>query len=180
MNRMEAQKCPICGAGKMKKKIGTETFEYKGANLTIPNYITYVCAECGESIVDNASLKESGKKLKDFQREVDGLLTGPQIKAVRVKLGLTQEQLADIVGGGLKSLARYESGQVCQSKGMDNLLRILDAYPFTLKVIQKEGKKRVYSAKVTYIGDAIAKKDYKSGNGDTGYSTDSKEAAYGS
>lgn len=180
MNRMEAQKCPICGAGKLKKKIGAETFEYKGKSITIPNYVTYECATCGEAIVDNASLKESGKKLKDFQREVDGLLTGVQIKTIRAKLGLTQEQLADIVGGGLKSLARYESGQVCQSKGMDNLLRILDAYPYTLKVIQKSSSKTGYSAKVTYIGDAIAKRAYKSGNGDTGYSSDSKEAAYGS
>jgi HTH-type transcriptional regulator / antitoxin MqsA len=176
---MEAQKCPICGAGKLKKKIGPETFEYKRETLTIPNYVTYACAECGEAIVDSATLKESGKKLKDFQREVDGLLTGQQIKAIRMKLGLTQEQLADIVGGGLKSLARYESGQVCQSKGMDNLLRILDAYPHTLKVIQKSGKKAEYSAKVIYIGDAKAKKDYQSGDGDAGYFSDSKEAADG-
>jgi len=179
MNRMEAQKCPICGAGKLKKKNGPETFEYKGESITIPDYVTYVCAECGEAIVDNSSLKESGKKLKDFRRKVDGLLTGPQIKTVRAKLGLTQEELAEIVGGGLKSLARYESGQVCQSKGMDNLLRILDAYPHTLKVIQKSGTKAEYSAKVIYIADAKAKKDYQSGDGDAGYYSDSKEAAYG-
>lgn len=178
MNRMKAQKCPICGAGKLKKKIGTESFEYKGETLAIPNYVTYACAECEEAIVDSATLKASGKMLKDFQREVDGLLTGQQIKAIRMKLGLTQEQLADIVGGGLKSLARYESGQVCQSKGMDNLLRILDAYPHTLKVIRKSGKTAEYSAKVIYIGDAIAKKDYQSGDRDAGYFSDSKEAAY--
>jgi HTH-type transcriptional regulator / antitoxin MqsA len=177
---MEAQKCPICGAGKLKKKIGTETFEYKGKTLVIPNYITYVCPACGEAIVDSATLRESGKKLKDFQREVDGLLTGEQIKAIRVRLGLTQEQLADIVGGGLKSLARYESGQVCQSKGMDNLLRILDAYPHTLKVIQKSERTTEYSAKVLYMEDAKAKKDYKSGDVDADHFSDSKEAAYGS
>lgn len=135
---MKAQKCPICGAGSLKKKVGAESFEYKGETRTIPNYVTYACSKCGEAIVDRATLKESGKMLKDFQREVDGLLTGQQIKAIRMKLGLTQEQLADIVGGGLKSLARYESAQVCQSKGMDNLLRILAAYPETLKVIQKK------------------------------------------
>ncbi len=179
MNKMKAQKCPICGAGKLKKRIGKETFEYKGESITIPNYVTYECAECGEAIVDNASLKESGKKLKDFQREVEGLLTGSQIKAVREKLGLTQEQLADIVGGGLKSIARYESGQVCQSKGMDNLLRILDAYPFTLKVIQKEGEKVEYSTKVTYIRDAKARKGYQLGVREAGYFSDSKGVAYG-
>lgn len=180
MNNMKAQNCPICGGGKLEKKVGTEIFEYKGKSIEIPNYVTHECAACGEAIVDNASLKESGKKLKDFQREVDGLLTGPQIKAVRVKLGLTQEELAEIVGGGLKSLARYESGQVSQSKGMDNLLRILDAYPFTLKVIQREGKKGVYSAKVTYIEDIKARRDYQTGVREAGYYSDSTEVAYGS
>ena len=67
---MKMRNCPICGAGRMQKSIGTETFEYEGERLTIPYYVTYVCTECGETIVDNASLKESGKKLKDFQSEV--------------------------------------------------------------------------------------------------------------
>lgn len=149
MNSMKEQKCPICGGAELTKKIANETFEYKGQSTTIPNYVTYVCTSCGEAIVDNVTLKESGKKLKDFQRQVDGLLTGQQIKAIRKKLGLSQEQLADIIGGGLKSVARYESGQVCQSKGMDNLLRILDAYPHTLKVIQKSEPAAMSLAKVT-------------------------------
>jgi len=145
---MKMQKCPICGTGILKKRIGEETFEYKGESITIPNYVTYECAECGEAIVDNEALKTSGKILKDFQRKVDGLLTGSQIKAIREKLGLTQEQLADIVGGGLKSIARYESGQVCQSKGMDNLLRILDAYPHTLNVIRKNDARTMAKLRV--------------------------------
>ena len=68
---MKARKCPICGAGKLKKKVGTESFEYKGETLTIPNYVTYVCAECGEAIVDSATLKESGKMLKDFKLKMN-------------------------------------------------------------------------------------------------------------
>jgi HTH-type transcriptional regulator/antitoxin MqsA len=174
---MNTQKCPICGKGSHKKKAGSELFEYKGQSITIPDYITYECSECGETIVDNATLKKSGKILKDFQRKVDGLLTGEQIKAIRFKLDLTQEQLADIIGGGLKSVARYESGQVCQSKGMDNLLRILDAYPHTLKVIQKSEQSAHISSKVLYIDDARTSKPYKSGT--VTYSSDPTEAAYG-
>ena len=135
---MKAKKCPICGIGSVRERVGPEIFEYKGQTITISDYVTHECSECRESIVDNAALRKSGRKLRDFQREVDGFLTGHQIKAIRTKLNLTQEELADIVGGGLKSVARYESGQVCQSKGMDNLLRILDAYPYTLRVIQKK------------------------------------------
>lgn len=175
---MKKNKCPICGGGVLKKKIETELFEYKGKTLSIPNYVTYACSECGEAIVENDTLRDSGKLLKDFQRKVNGLLGGDQIKAIRLKLGLTQEQFADIVGGGLKSLARYESGKVCQSKGMDNLLRILDAYPETLKVIQKKREVVTGSAKVVYIKDAQDRKPYRLEENPvfTGY----REANYGS
>ncbi|MEW6571520.1 MAG: type II toxin-antitoxin system MqsA family antitoxin [Nitrospirota bacterium] len=161
---MKAQKCPICGIGTLRKEVGTETFEYKGLTTTVPNYITYKCDECGEAIVDKVTLKESGKILKDFQRKVDGLLTSEEIKRIRKKLNLTQEEMAEILGGGLKSFARYETSQVCQSKGMDNLLRILDAYPFTLNVIQKNQAKKLslYRAKkVITFEDFMALKKYK-------------------
>jgi len=67
LKKMKTKNCPICGAGKLKKKVGAESFEYKGETKTIPNYVTYACNECGESIVDSATLKESGKMLKDFK-----------------------------------------------------------------------------------------------------------------
>ena len=160
MNRITLD-CPVCGAGTLTRHVGTETFEYRGQTRTIPDYVTYVCDACGESVVDAGSLKTSGRMLKDFQRKVDGLLTGQQIKEIRARLGLTQEQLADLIGGGLKSVARYESGQVCQSRGMDNLLRILDAYPETLRIIQRKERPVQESAKVVYIEDARNKNAYR-------------------
>lgn len=164
---MKSQKCPICGAGPLQKIIKMETFNYKGSSKDIPNYMTWSCPSCGEEIVAKESLKESGKVLKDFQREVDGLLTGPQIKSIRMKLGLTQAQLAHIVGGGLKSVARYESGQVCQSKGMDNLLRILDAYPQTLNIINKNYVRTISKLRVVPLEEYKMKiVGYKGKNAD--------------
>ncbi|HBL52554.1 MAG TPA: hypothetical protein DDZ34_00410 [Syntrophaceae bacterium] len=64
---MDMRNCPVCGTGLLKKKVGTESFEYKGETKTIPNYVTYLCNECGGSIVDIATLKESGKILNDFK-----------------------------------------------------------------------------------------------------------------
>ncbi len=157
---MEKQKCPICG-NDLQKKIGTERFEYKGKEIFIPDYVAYECSDCGEAIVDPETLKKSGKMLKEFQRQVDGLLTGQQIKTIRKKLGLTQEQMAEIVGGGLKSFARYESGKICQSKGMDNLLRILDAYPEMLNVIRKKEEPVRGVATVTYFAEVKSKKAYQ-------------------
>ena len=73
--------------------------------------------------------------LRDFGRGVDGLLTGADIKRMRRKLHLTQEQMAQVLGGGLKGFARYENGQVIQSRAMDNLLRILDRFPESLDAL---------------------------------------------
>jgi HTH-type transcriptional regulator/antitoxin MqsA len=143
INNMKSKKCPICGVGTLKKEVGTETFNYKGVTTTVQNYITYKCHGCDEAIVDNTTLKESGRILKDFKRKVDGLLTTEEIKSIRKRLNLSQEEMAEILGGGLKSFARYETGQVCQSRGMDNLLRILDSYPFTINVIQKNEAKKL-------------------------------------
>lgn len=161
MNRMKTQKCPICGADGLKKTVNTETFTYKGHKIEIPDYVTYECVQCQEAVVDKATLKTSGKLLKDFQRAADGLLTGPQIMKIRKKLGLTQDQMAEIVGGGLKSVARYESGQVCQSRGMDNLLRILDKYPEMLEVIQKKETNINRYPDIIYMAEERDKRTYR-------------------
>lgn len=173
---MKTYACPICGVGVMKKQTGTQTFEYKGEATTISNYEAWVCGQCKEAVVDGATLQESGRILKNFKRKVDGLLTGEQIREIRMKLGLTQEQLSDIIGGGLKSVARYESGKVCQSKGMDNLLRILNAYPETLNVIQTKKECPGSSARVIYIEDARNKNAYRLAEKTF---SDEKEAVYG-
>lgn len=134
--------CPVCGAGVLTQKSVEEIFTYKGRTLTVPDYLVNECVACGEAVVDPASSKRASKLLKDFGREVDGLLGAADIKRIRKKLGYTQEQLAEVCGGGLKGFARYESGQVMQSKGMDNLLRILDEFPYALDAINRHQAKR--------------------------------------
>jgi len=148
--------CPICGAGELKKHITNEEFEYKGRTISIPNYIAYSCNVCEESIVDDSTLKLSGRILKKFKREVDGLLSVKEIKRIRESLGFTQELLSEILGGGLKGFARYESGQITQSKAMDNLLRILDKYPYALSAIWQKP-----TEEVTKMTNIISLEDYK-------------------
>ncbi|MEI9476919.1 MAG: type II toxin-antitoxin system MqsA family antitoxin, partial [Deltaproteobacteria bacterium] len=111
---MKDKICPICGKGPLKKGVIEEKFAYKGETITIPDYIVYKCDLCNEAIVDKGTLKTSGKLLKNFKCKVDGLLTGDEIREIRRKLGLTQEQMSEILGGGLKGFARYETGQICQ------------------------------------------------------------------
>jgi HTH-type transcriptional regulator/antitoxin MqsA len=130
--------CPICGSGKLKKSTVTETFEYKGQTIEIQDYVVFECSECNESIVDKKTLKKAEKILRDFHREVDGLLTSTEIKKIRVALGLTQKDFGLILGGGEKSFARYESCAVTQSKPMDNLIRIVNERPEVIGILQKD------------------------------------------
>ncbi len=108
----------------------------RGKLLVVQDYVVYECSACEESLVDKKSVKISQKLLKDFYREVDGLLGSTDIKRIRKKLGCTQEEMVKKLGVGLKSFARYETGQVIQSRAMDNLLRILDKHPETLNAIE--------------------------------------------
>jgi HTH-type transcriptional regulator / antitoxin MqsA len=156
--------CSICGKGTLKKEVIEEKLTYKGEPITIPDYIVYKCDLCNEAIVDKGTLKTSGKLLKNFKCKVDGLLTGDEIREIRRKLGLTQEEMSEILGGGLKGFARYETGQICQSKAMDNLLRVLDRFPQLVHFIQKKSErfKRLHGACViTQNAKVVSLTDYK-------------------
>jgi HTH-type transcriptional regulator/antitoxin MqsA len=127
--------CPLCGGGGLCDKVIEERFSYKGHALTVPDYRILECPACGEAVVEKDSARRAEKLLKDFGRQIDGLLMAADIKRIRRKLHLTQEQMATLLGGGLKGFARYENGQVVQSRAMDNLLRILDRFPDSLDVL---------------------------------------------
>ncbi|MEI6209575.1 MAG: type II toxin-antitoxin system MqsA family antitoxin [Desulfuromonadales bacterium] len=127
--------CPLCGGGSLIGNVIEERFTYKGHSLVVPDYGILECPACGEAVVRKDSARRTEKMLKDFGRQVDGLLMAADIKRIRRKLHLTQEQMATVLGGGLKGFARYENGQVVQSRAMDNLLRILDRFPESLGVL---------------------------------------------
>jgi putative zinc finger/helix-turn-helix YgiT family protein len=138
---VKRNKCPICGEGKLERQVTNEKFDYKGNSVTVPGYVKYTCSLCKESIVDNTTLKKSAKILKEFQCEVDGLLTVPDIKEIRkIRTNVTQERLARRLGMAPKTFARYEARLVCQSKPMDDLLRILGVYPDLIRVIEKDAE----------------------------------------
>ncbi len=159
------QDCPICGIGKLKKKVINETFEYKGHTHIVPNYVVYECPACEEYLVDKKSVKESQKIIKDFFREVDGLLSSADIKRIRKKLGYTQEEIAKELGVGLKNFARYENGQVVQGRAMDLLLRTFDMFPEILAWLKHQERRyqlkdrNVFSAEGTIDSEEGLTKD---------------------
>lgn len=57
----------------------------------------------------------------------EGLLSPREIRSIREQLGLTQEELERRIRAGKKSVVRWESGRVRQSRANDLLLRQLAA-----------------------------------------------------
>jgi HTH-type transcriptional regulator/antitoxin MqsA len=125
----EGNVCPICGEGEVQRKTTTETFTYKGHRLRIPNYPVYRCSQCKEELLDQSLIQPHQQQIAAWQRGIDGLLAAEEIRVLRKSLGLTQEELSLLLGGGKKAFARYERGSVCQSVAMDNLLRAVQKHP---------------------------------------------------
>ncbi len=54
-----------------------------------------------------------------------GLLADSDIRALRERLSLWQDQLSDLLGCGKKSLSRWENGREYPSQLVNTLLRLL-------------------------------------------------------
>jgi putative zinc finger/helix-turn-helix YgiT family protein len=130
--------CPLCNEGNLRKSNRDQSFNYKGKQLIIPNYTVYVCDNCNEELVDEKTINAAEKQLRDFHRKVDNLLTTDEIIAIRKKLGLTQEKLAEKLGISRITEARYESGQLTQDKSQDIHLRLLIENPNCLVSLQSK------------------------------------------
>ena len=115
--------CPICEEGILTAHNGFEAQEYRGQTGNIP-FAYSECAACGSEQANAAQTRDNKRAMLAFKKEVDGLLTGQEIKALRKRYNLTQAQAASIFGGGPVAFSKYESDDVMQSEPMDNLLRV--------------------------------------------------------
>jgi len=95
---------------------------YKGVDIS---YIAeaFVCPECGLEAGTVETAGDSQRAIAEAYRAKAGLLTGAEIKSLRLPKGLTQQQLADAMHIGIASIKRWETGLI-QSRSMDHALRM--------------------------------------------------------
>ncbi|MCF8076637.1 MAG: type II toxin-antitoxin system MqsA family antitoxin [Desulfotignum sp.] len=133
---MKFEACPVCGSKNIEMQITSEIFEYKGHHKTIDGCEKFVCKNCEESFFTDETSKRNEKIVRDFHREVDGLLTSAEMLKIRTSLGFTQKAFGELLGGGPKAFAKYESCVLTQSKAMDNLIRIVDSIPGAIEFLK--------------------------------------------
>jgi HTH-type transcriptional regulator/antitoxin MqsA len=131
------KQCLACGGGPLERTTKKATFEYKGQVLTYDQPGLW-CRDCGEAFLEKSDKEATDPLLTDFQARIDGRLTSGDIRRIRKKLGLTQKQAGEIIGGGPNAFSRYETGKAYPTKGTENFLRLLDRHPELLEELPKE------------------------------------------
>ena len=130
--------CPVCGSERMVEVVRPEEFRYEGLSVTVPDYRSMECQNCGEAFATEDSVKRAEPLICDLHRQAEGMLTSQEIRQIRESLGFSQDDFGVLLGGGKKAFARYENGRVTQARAMDNLLRVLKAYPQALCELRSE------------------------------------------
>lgn len=128
-------KCVFCGE---KAKFVTERKQarYRGESVEVSREILQ-CESCGEEFVTPDQARSFVRNVKNEIRKKYGLLSPERIVEIRHKLGLTQDQLEELLNTGPKVVVRWESGKVIQSGGHDNMLRLLEREPSILRWLQQ-------------------------------------------
>lgn len=116
--------CPLCGEGHITPRTEDTVTEYRGHKGTVT--LRYAeCDVCGSEITGDIDGRLNKRAVMRFRKQVDSLLTGEEIRAIREQYGLTQAQAAKLFGGGPVAFSKYENDDVSHSDAMDNLLKLV-------------------------------------------------------
>ncbi len=124
--------CPICEAGPLVSETAENEVTYKGHTRTLPLLMS-VCQACGSEQASAQQARDNKRAMLAFRKEVDGLLTGAELRALRDRLGISQVQAARLFGGGPVAFSKYENDDVAQSDAMDRLIRLAAEVPGALQ-----------------------------------------------
>ena len=128
--------CLSCDTGAIMARFEdqTETIEHFGRSRTVASLSSWRCPHCGKEEFDAESAIQyaaTGDELVLAERRRQG----QKLRRIRKKLRLTQQQAAQITGGGHNAFSRYERGDVPPMPAVTNLFRLLDRHPDLLSEI---------------------------------------------
>lgn len=89
-------------------------------------FVETIQIEVYENFGEDFVTSESTELIERTTARHLGLLHGKDIRALRKRLGMTQDQLSDLIHCGKKSLSRWEKGRGYPSGVVNTLLRLLD------------------------------------------------------
>jgi HTH-type transcriptional regulator/antitoxin MqsA len=85
----------------------------------------------GDAIHSGADLAESERVFAELKSAY-----AAHVRAVRKRLGLTQEEAGRLIGGGRRAFQKYESGAMPPSQAAIGLIEILHRHPEHIDVLR--------------------------------------------
>ncbi len=118
---------------KLKRDIRPFVVRYEGRTRKVDLPGWYPAKKGGDGIHMGDDLDAADRALIELKAEVHGVLKPQEVRAIRLRLKLSQRKAGEILGGGPRSFQKYESGEVLVSRPMTQLLRLLERDPRRLK-----------------------------------------------
>jgi putative zinc finger/helix-turn-helix YgiT family protein len=130
-------RCPECGNDSLVEKSGvyeTSFIDRKGSkqDLHVPELTWLECNECGEVVLEDAAME----RIEQEKRRALQLLSPDDFVRLRSSAGLSQVEMAELIGAGGKSYCRWESGAYVQSETVDRYMRLLISEPRNLDILR--------------------------------------------
>jgi HTH-type transcriptional regulator/antitoxin MqsA len=127
--------CPKTGAS-MGRDSRPMTLSYKGKSITF-DMPGWYCDASDESIHSGADMKVSDRALNRLKARAEGLPGPEEIRRIRRKLGLSQGEAGELIGGGPRAFQKYESGDLLPSRAISSAMALLDHDPKALSVLKQ-------------------------------------------
>lgn len=137
--KTKTQSCPECG-GTMKFGPKTRLVKYRDLQAKV-RVTGWWCESCDEGILTGEDLRKYSRALQELKAKAEEVLPPGQVAAIREKLGLSQRQAGQLLGGGPRAFQKYEAGSQTPSVPMSHLLRLLDRDPGRLAELQSSAAK---------------------------------------
>lgn len=125
--------CPLCDkVHEIEKRTRIAKTIIKGEEVEYEE-IYYFCQNSDEDENEFVTSKLENENLlnaRNTYRQAHGLLTSDEIVAIRESYGLSQIDLAKLLGWGEATISRYESKAI-QDEAYDNILRVIKENPLS-------------------------------------------------
>ncbi|HEY5049002.1 MAG TPA: type II toxin-antitoxin system MqsA family antitoxin [Rhizomicrobium sp.] len=119
---------------KLTRGVRPFTVRYQGLSRTVdlPGWYPARKGSDADGILAGDDMKASDEALREMKAELASLKP-KDVRAIRLRLKLSQRKAGEILGGGPRAFQKYESGEVLVSRPMAQLLRLLDRDPGRLR-----------------------------------------------
>lgn len=122
MRRMSDRLCPACGAEALSENgIVRECLTVRGEEIRVEAE-GCACSSCGQRFRGDMTPWDVADDVFRQYRKRHGMLQPEDIRSFRLKMDMTQEELAGLVGCSRVTISRYENGAL-QEASHENLLR---------------------------------------------------------